>query len=52
MDSLLEWRVWIGQDMDEMSVSQLSIAFAEGGSQLYRDKSIKVLEGDPSDHSF
>ncbi len=38
--------------MDEMSVSQLSIAYAEGGSQLCRDKSIKVPEGDPSNHSF
>ena len=31
----LEWWVWIGQNMDERSVSQLSIAFAKGGSQLY-----------------
>ncbi len=38
--------------MDEKSVSQLSIAYAEGESQLYRDKSIKVPEGDPNNHSF
>ncbi len=31
----LDWGVWIGQNMDERSVSQLSIAFAKGGSQLY-----------------
>ncbi len=35
---------WEGLDMDETSVSQLSIAYAEGGSQLCRNEIVKVPE--------
>ncbi len=48
----LEWMVWIGQNTDERSVSQLSIAFAKGGSWLYRAETLRVLEGDPNHHSI
>ncbi len=47
----LEWWVWTGQNMDERSVLQLSITLAKGGSWLYQGETLRVLEGDPNDHS-